>query len=142
MNRRVFAFYLVLSAMTMLLVACVTRAAAEAHGVAAVTGGDGDVLPDVGAGVQRWWLDGRLASVVAFTLFVLLKFGSRYVPYLRRGRVQATISVAVASVAVVLPAAAQGTLTWGGLVLALCSGGYLMAPGGGEAKPGEQEPPS
>lgn len=136
MNRRAFAFYLILSALSLLLVACVTRAAAEAHGVATVTGGDGDVLPDVStAGLARWWQDGRLACVAAFGIFIALKAIAPRVPWLRRGRYQAWIALGVSSVTCVLPAAATGSLTWGGLMLALCTGGGMaLHAGGGERK--------
>lgn len=152
MNRRAFAFYLVLSALSLLLVACVTRAAAEAHGVAAVTGGDGDVLPDVGAGAARWWQTGALTmpiTLAAFVLLVALERLSRTrwygLGWLRQGSVRAYLSISVGAVVGLLPQVADGSVTWGGLAVALSGGLIALRPGGGEQRAPVavgQEPPS
>ena len=100
---------------------------------AASTGSD---LPDVGASAARWYSDGRLAGPVVLGVYVLLRIviaasnaRTARLAWLRAPGRLAYVSSAVAALSVVLPAAASGGLTWGGLVVALGTGGALVANG-------------
>ena len=95
-----------------------------------------DGLPDVTASASRWYADGRLAGPVVLAVYVLLRViiaasnaRTARLAWLRAPGRLATVSSAVAALSVVLPAAAGGTLTWGGLVVALGTGSALLASG-------------
>lgn len=103
---------------------CLTYASAAAD--------TGASVPDVSSSAARWYADGRLAGPVVLAVYALLRLTimlsnrrSARLSWLRAPARLATLSAAVTALTVVLPAAAAGSLTWGGLIMALASGGGL-----------------
>ena len=119
-----------------ILLATYARAAAD-------TGVD---VPDVPGGIVAWWQDGRLAGPVAVAVYVLAwglgALGRTRVPwlsFLRWGRVRSLLALTTASVFVLLPSAASGSLTWGGLIGAAVAGTMVLPSGGHETPPVKTE---
>lgn len=103
-----------------------------------------DATPDVEGGLAHWWQTGALAAPVAGLAFVLLIGLERLsltrwpgLGWLRRGSVRAYLSLSIGAVSCLLPAVADGSVTWGGFATALLGGFVAFRPGGGERK-GEQ----
>ncbi len=96
--------------------------------------------PDLPANMARWWRSGVLAGPLALGLYGLLALGSLLsrtrwprLAFLRRGRVQSTISIAGGLLlASAVPLAVTGTLTMPGLFVAISTLGFSLPPGGGE----------
>lgn len=84
--------------------------------------------------LAAWWRTGTLAGPIAVALMLALALLRDRVAFLRRGRMRAWISLALSGLAVLLPAAAAGTLTYGGLIVALTGAGVALKPGDGEVK--------
>ena len=92
------------------------------------------------ANMARWWRSGVLAGPLALGLYGLLALGSLLsrtrwprLAFLRRGRVQSTISIAGGLLlASAVPLAVTGTLTMPGLFVAISTLGFSLPPGGGE----------
>lgn len=103
-----------------------------------------DATPDVEGGLAHWWQTGALAAPVAGLAFVLLIGLERLsltrwpgLGWLRRGSVRAYLSLSIGAVSCLLPAVADGSVTWGGFATALLGGFVAFRSGGGERK-GEQ----
>lgn len=120
-----------------------------AHAATGATSSDG--LPDVTASASRWYADGRLAGPAVLAVYVLLRViiaasnaRTARLAWLRAPGRLAHVSAAVAALTVVLPSAASGSLTWGGLVVALGTGSALLASGTAkdpsEAQAGDEVP--
>lgn len=95
--------------------------------------------PDIGAGVARWWQIGALTAPIALLVFVALIGLERLsvtrwprLGWLRRGSVRAYLSLSIAGMVGLLPAIADGSVTWGGFAVALLGGLIALRPGGGE----------
>lgn len=100
---------------------------------AAATGVDVPLSTDA---TDRWRRTGLLAPLVVLLCYGLLRLAlamghvrGRRFAFLRRPQMLAAISSGVAALTVVLPAAVDGSLTWGGLILSLAAGGSLAMPG-------------
>lgn len=111
------------------------------------TGGPPD--PTSATGLAAWWQTGALAAPVAGLAFVLLIGLERLsltrwpgLGWLRRGSVRAYLSLSVGAVSCLLPAVADGSVTWGGFATALLGGFVAFRPGGGEPKPTAGEAPT
>lgn len=107
-------------------------------------------LPVSDDGLSSWWqrsgaLAGPIVGVVAVLLVVLERLSSTRWPglaWLRRGSIRAYLSLATGATLGLLPAVADGTVTLGGLSVALLGGLVALRPGGGETKQEQaMEPP-
>ncbi len=103
---------------------------------------DGASAPVTESGLAEWWQTGALAAPLAACAFAVLMLIDRVAPaswrwvaWLRRGRTRAWASLAIANLSAMLPAVAAGTVTWGGLSIALLGG--LLAVEPGSKRPGE-----
>lgn len=95
--------------------------------------------------LATWWRTGALAAPVAALAFGLLvgleALGRSRWPrtaWLRRGKVQAWMALAIGNLSVMLPAIASGSVTSGGVSVALLGGLLAVRPGGGEQKADER----
>ena len=102
---------------------------------------DGMPAPASESGLAAWWQTGALAAPVAALTFVLLVGLERLslsrfpgLGFLRRGRIRAALSLSTGAVVVLLPNIADGSVTWGGLSIAVLSGFMALRPGGGEKR--------
>ena len=125
--RTIFGPFIV-GVLTTLGLLCATYALAAAD-----TGIPGPVSVDATA---RWYADGRLAGPVVLGVYVLLRLviaasnsRQRGLAWLRAPGRLAAVSSAVAALSVLLPAVANGSITWGGVIVALGTGGALAANG-------------
>ena len=94
------------------------------------------------SGLAAWWQSGALAgpivAVVAVLLVILERLSVTRWPglgWLRRGSVRAYLSISIGAVVGLLPQAADGSLSMGGVSVALLGGLVAFRPGGGEARP-------
>ena len=94
------------------------------------------------SGIAAWWQSGALAgpivAVVAVILVILERLSVTRWPglgWLRRGSVRAYLSISIGAVVGLLPQAADGSLSMGGVSVALLGGLVAFRPGGGEARP-------
>lgn len=85
---------------------------------------------------ERWRATGMLAGPVAIGAYALLRLllvaghrRGRAFAFLRRPQMLAVLSTALAAVSVLLPAAAAGSLTWGGALVGVLTSGALALPG-------------
>lgn len=99
------------------------------------------------SGLAAWWQSGALAAPIAAACFVLLVVLERLsctrwpaLAWLRLGRLRAGLSLSVAALIGLLPQIADGSVTWGGLSVALLAGLMALRPGGGEARQTEDVP--
>lgn len=106
-----------------------------------------DDAPVTEHGLAAWWRSGALAAPMAAVTFGLLvvleRLSTTRLPglaWLRRGSVRSYLSMAVGSLGLLLPTVADGSVTWGGLSVALLGGMVALRPGGGEAKQTESVP--
>ena len=93
------------------------------------------------SGIAAWWQSGALAApltaVVCLLLWILERLSATRWPglgWLRRGNTRAYLSMSVSAVAVLLPNTLDGSITMGGLCVALLGGLVAARPGGGERK--------
>lgn len=100
-----------------------------------------DDAPVTEHGLAAWWRSGGLAAPIAAVTFGLLAVLERLsmtrlprLAWLRRGSVRSYLSLAAGSLGLLLPTIADGSVTWGGFLVALLPGLMLAKPGGGEAK--------
>lgn len=159
-DRRYLAALALASLAACILLACAAQAMGEADGrrsVAAVPldrpddrlTTPADSTPDVATGLTHWWETGALAApVTGLALVVLIGLERlsttrwRRLAWLRRGSVRAYLSMTIGAVTVLVPAIATGSVTWGGLSVALLGGLVAFRPGGGEAKPAAEGVPT
>lgn len=102
--------------------------------------------PVTETGLAAWWQSGALAGPIALLAALVLVGLERLsctrwpgLAWLRRGRVRAGLSLSTGAVIGLLPAAVAGSVTWGGLSVALLAGVMAMRPGGGERRDDEAE---
>lgn len=122
----------------------------------AAWGADGAAAPVTESGLAEWWQTGALAAPLAACAFGLLMLIDRVAPerwrwvaWLRRGRTRAWASLAIGNLSAMLPAIADGSVTWGGLSIALLGGLLAIEPGqkrrdeaSGEIEAGEEGAPT
>jgi hypothetical protein len=113
---------------------------------AADTGGPPSLAS--GSGLAAWWQSGALAAPIAAACFALLVVLERLsctrwpaLAWLRLGRLRAGLSLSVAALIGLLPQIADGSVTWGGLSVALLAGLMALRPGGGERRDADGEGP-
>lgn len=94
------------------------------------------------SGIAAWWQSGALAgpivAVVAVILVGLERLSVTRWPglgWLRRGSMRAYLSITIGAVVGLLPQAADGSLSMGGVSVALLGGLVAFRPGGGEPRP-------
>lgn len=133
-----------------ILMACAARALGEEAGADLVAAELAEpeapaVRPGIADDIATWWRTGALAAPVAAAVFALLVILERLsltrwpgLGWLRRGSTRSWISLAIGNLTVMLPAVATGTVTSGGVAVALLGGLIAFRPGGGERKPDEQ----
>lgn len=100
------------------------------------------------SGLAAWWQSGALAAPIAAVCFVVLVLLERlsctrlpWLAWLRLGRLRAGLSLSVAALVGLLPQMADGSVTWGGLSVALLAGLLALRPGGGEKREADGEGP-
>jgi hypothetical protein len=116
-----------------------------AHAVAHADTGPPSLASE--SGLAAWWQSGALAAPIAAACFALLVILERLsctrwpaLAWLRLGRLRAGLSLSVAALIGLLPQIADGSVTWGGLSVALLAGLMALRPGGGEARQTEDVP--
>jgi hypothetical protein len=117
-----------------------------AHAVAHADTGPPSLASE--SGLAAWWQSGALAAPIAAACFALLVVLERLsctrwpaLAWLRLGRLRAGLSLAVAALIGLLPQIADGSVTWGGLSVALLAGLMALRPGGGERREADGEGP-
>jgi hypothetical protein len=117
-----------------------------AHAVAHADTGPPSLASE--SGLAAWWQSGALAAPIAAACFALLVVLERLsctrwpaLAWLRLGRLRAGLSLSVAALIGLLPQIADGSVTWGGLSVALLAGLMALRPGGGERRDADGEGP-
>lgn len=132
-RRAAIAYPTVAFLLTLLLVLLAFYSAAWAD--------SGPPSPVTESGLSAWWNSGALAGPLTALVYVALlgleRLSVTRIPglgWLRRGSVRGYLSLAIPAVSVLLPNAVDGSLTMGGLSVALVGGLVAARPGGGERK--------
>lgn len=109
---------------------------------AAHAGVDGPPSLASESGLAAWWQSGALAGPITGLAAVMLVGLERLsltrwpgLGWLRRGSTRAYLSLATGAVIGLLPQAADGSVTMGGVSVALLGGLVAFRPGGGEPRP-------